>query len=223
MQAHRNKVSPTAKFVSSRCPALAHSATTCGQQVVHPVQDSFDKLFVELVVDGKVVRHAINLQIAGLSRVHLVDSLDDGFAVCPAHDRVGFPSNYQHRHADSLPHFAEIQGFQLLIERGWTSVLAISCVVPQIFPFWMLRDDLARGHSFCQIQGIEFSKTLYVVVDVSGGFLFRDQPPPFQLPHVFIPRSSPRASRDISAYSVMVGSQGRESPAVTQTNYEHTI
>ena len=50
-------------------------------------------MLIELAVDGEAVGHIIDLEIAGVSGMDLVDDSRDGFAVGAAHDVVAGAAN----------------------------------------------------------------------------------------------------------------------------------
>src|SRR6266853_5806482 len=100
----------------------------------------------------------------------LVDNSRDGFAVGAAHDVVSGAANDEYGLVHFLPYFAEVQGLQLLIKRGGTAVLTVRGIVPKTFPFGLLSDDLAWGHSFHQVQSVELNKSLDCGVDLGWCF-----------------------------------------------------
>jgi len=106
---------------------------------------------MELAINGEPVGHVIDLEIAGVSGMDLVDDSRDGFAVGAAHDIVCAAANDEYRLVHLLPDFAQVQGLQLLIERRRAAVLAVRGFVPKTFSLRMLCDDLARCHSFHQV------------------------------------------------------------------------
>src|SRR5712671_305646 len=98
---------------------------TCCQLLPHPGQDGRNQFLIELAVDGEAVSHVIDLEIAGVSGMDLVDDSRDGFAVRAAHDVVSGAANDEYGLVHLLPGFAEVQGLQLLIKRGGTAILTV--------------------------------------------------------------------------------------------------
>jgi len=90
-----------------------------------PIQDRRDQWIIELAVHDKVVRHVVDLEIACMSRMGLVDDLRYGFAVGSVHDRVISAVDDEHRSIDALPPFAQVQGLQLLIAGCGATVVAV--------------------------------------------------------------------------------------------------
>ena len=66
---------------------------TCCQLLPHPGQDGRDQFLIELAVDGEAVSHNIDLDIASVSGMNLVDGPGDGLAVGTAHDVVAGAAN----------------------------------------------------------------------------------------------------------------------------------
>src|SRR4029077_6520126 len=169
---------------------------------------------------GESVGHVIDLEIAGASGMDLVDDSRDGFAVGAAHDVVSAAANDKYWLVHLLPDFAEVQGLQLLIKRCGTAVLTVGGVVPETFPFGMLSDDLAGGHSFHQVENVELDKRFDCCVDFGWWFGFFGQASTFQVEHVFVPGATPGTGCNVSADGMLAGHQRRGSAAIAQAYYE---
>src|SRR6202521_230901 len=114
----------------------------------------------------------------------LVDDSRDGFTVGAAHDVVSGAANHEYRLVHLLPDFAEVQGLQLLIKRCGTAVLTVGGVIPETFPFGMLSDDLAWGHSFHQVENVELDKRFDCSGDFGWWFALFPQASTLQVEHV---------------------------------------
>src|SRR5260370_14813676 len=134
---------------------MERSSSVSCQLLPHPGQDGRDQFLIELAINSEAVVHVIDLQIAGVSGMDLVDDSRDGFAVGAAHDVVSAAANDKYRLVHLLPDFSQDQGLQLLLKRCATAVLTVRGVVPETFPFGMLSDDLAGRHSFHQVENVE--------------------------------------------------------------------
>src|ERR1700730_575776 len=175
---------------------------------------------MELAINGAAVGHIVDLEIAGVSGMDLVDDSRDGFAVGAAHDVVSGAANDEYRLVHLLPDVAEVQGLQLLIKRCGTAVLTVRGVVPKTFPFGMLSDDLAWGHFFHQVENVELDKRSDCSVDF-GWWI-----PPFhlastlQVEHVIIAGATPGTGRNVSAHRMLAGTYLQGAAAVAQADYE---
>jgi len=86
-----------------------HAGTSSGQLFLDPVQDGRDEWVLERGVHSKVMCHVVDLEIASVSRMDVVDDLHNGFAVCPAHDVVASAADDKYGSVDALPDLAEVQ------------------------------------------------------------------------------------------------------------------
>src|SRR3984893_3269038 len=171
---------------------------------------------MELAINGAAVGHIVDLEIAGVSGMDLVDDSRDGFSVGAAHDVVSGAANDEYRLVHLLPDFAEVQGLQLLIKRCGTAVLTVRGLIPETFPFGMLSDDLAGRHSFHQVENVELDKRFDCGVDFGWWFGFFRQASTFQVEHVFVPGATPGTGCNVSADEMLAGNQRRCSAAIAQ-------
>src|SRR5664279_666824 len=84
----------------------ARSSFNRSQLLFHPVEDGRNQLVIELIFDGETMGHVLDLEVAGMPGMDLVDDPRDGLAVGAAHDVVAGAANNEYGFVHLLPGFA---------------------------------------------------------------------------------------------------------------------